>query len=92
MNGACISDALNTPGYEERLGCHTGAAEPGGVPVALRFYTDDDDDLEPALRRERGVSATFTLVDGIEVRLPVSLLGFTAALRARRDLLNVEGR
>ncbi len=57
MNGACISDALNTPGYEERLGCHTGAAEPGGVPVALRFYTDDDDDLEPALRRARGVFA-----------------------------------
>ena len=35
--------------------------------------------LLAGLRRERGGSATFTLVDGVTVRLPLSLLGFSAA-------------
>jgi invasion protein IalB len=42
--------------------------------------------LDPALRaafeRERAGAATFTLVDGVRVRLPFSLLGFSAATRA----------
>jgi invasion protein IalB len=39
--------------------------------------------LLEALRAERAGSATFTLVDGVQVRVPFSLLGFSAALRAR---------
>ena len=42
--------------------------------------------LDPAalasLRRERGGTAAFTLVDGVRVRLPFSLLGFSAGLAA----------
>jgi hypothetical protein len=34
------------------------------------------------LRRERAGSATFTLVTREQVRLPFSLLGFSAAFRA----------
>jgi invasion protein IalB len=41
-----------------------------------------DPALLAALKRERSGSATFTLVDGVKVRLPFSLLGFSAALRA----------
>ena len=38
-----------------------------------------------ALRRERGGSATFTLVDGVPVRLGFSLIGYLGSeLRARR--------
>ena len=43
-------------------------------------------ELLEALLRERAGSATFTLVDGVQVRLPFSLLGFTAAHRARASL------
>jgi invasion protein IalB len=42
-----------------------------------------DPALLAALRRERAAAATFTLVDGVRVRLPFSLLGFSAATRAR---------
>jgi invasion protein IalB len=42
-----------------------------------------DPNLLAALRRQRAGAATFTLVDGVEVRLPLSLLGATAALRAQ---------
>lgn len=41
-----------------------------------------DPELLEALRRERAGSATFTLVTGETVRLPFSLLGFSAAFRA----------
>jgi invasion protein IalB len=41
-----------------------------------------DADLLEALRRERAGAASFTLVDGVRVRLGVSLLGFSAALDA----------
>ncbi len=40
------------------------------------------DDLRRALRRERSVEVTLTLVDGVRVRLSASLLGFSAALDA----------
>lgn len=42
-----------------------------------------DADLLASLKRERRAEATFTLRDGVRVRLPVSLLGVTAALEAR---------
>ncbi len=38
--------------------------------------------LLSGLRGERRGSVAFTLVDGERVRLPVSLMGFSAALRA----------
>jgi invasion protein IalB len=40
-------------------------------------------ELAAALRRERSGSATFTLVEGIPVRLGFSLVGYAAAGRAR---------
>jgi invasion protein IalB len=40
------------------------------------------EDLGEALRRERSVEVTLTLVDGVRVRLSASLLGFSAALDA----------
>ena len=40
------------------------------------------EDLREALRRERSVEVTLTLVDGVRVRLSASLLGFSAALDA----------
>ena len=40
------------------------------------------DDLRAALERERTIEVTLTLVDGVRVRLSVSLLGFTAASTA----------
>ncbi len=39
--------------------------------------------LLKALRKERAASVTFTLVDGTAVRLPFSLIGLSAAIRAR---------
>ncbi len=42
-----------------------------------------DPELLAAMQRERAGSVSFTLVDGQAVRLPFSLLGFSAALRAR---------
>lgn len=39
-------------------------------------------DLQAALRRERTAVAGLTLAEGLQVRLPVSLLGFSAAERA----------
>jgi hypothetical protein len=44
-----------------------------------------DPELLEALRRERAGSVTFTLVDGVQVRLPFSLMGFSDALRALDD-------
>lgn len=41
-----------------------------------------DSELTAALRRERAGTATFTLVEGVPVRLGFSLMGFTAAWRA----------
>jgi invasion protein IalB len=41
-------------------------------------------ELAAALRRERSGIATFTPADGVPVRVPFSLMGYTAALRARR--------
>jgi invasion protein IalB len=52
----------------------------GGCEATLPL----DPELLAALRRERAATAAFTLVDGVKVRLPFSLLGFTAADRARR--------
>jgi invasion protein IalB len=40
-------------------------------------------ELAAGLRRERRGSVTFTPADGIPVRIGVSLIGYTAALRAR---------
>ena len=51
----------------------------GGCEATLPL----DGPLLAALRRERSGSATFTLVDGVTVRLPFSLLGFSAADAAR---------
>jgi invasion protein IalB len=45
-----------------------------------------DPELGQALRRERDGSATFTLVDGVAVRLPFSLIGYSAALRAAAEV------
>ena len=68
--------ALGTP--PERR-CRGGRAAPAGCEATLPL----DPDLAAALRRERGGSVTLTLVDGVQVRLPFSLLGFSAALAAR---------
>jgi invasion protein IalB len=43
-----------------------------------------DPDLAEGLRRERNAAVTVTLVNGDRVRLPVSLMGFTAGERALR--------
>jgi invasion protein IalB len=51
---------------------------PGGCDAVVPV----DPALLAALKRERSGRATFTLVDGVKVRLPFSLLGFTAALEA----------
>ena len=51
----------------------------GGCEATLPI----DPELAEALRRERGGSAIFTLVDGVPVRLGFSLLGYQAAARAR---------
>lgn len=40
--------------------------------------------LAAALRRERTATVTLTLADGVPVRIGVSLVGYVAALRARR--------
>jgi invasion protein IalB len=53
--------------------CIVGACE-AALPLG--------DDLVAELRRARGGTAEFTLVDASRVRLPFSLLGFSAALRA----------
>ena len=51
----------------------------GGCAATLPL----DPDLLAALRRERAGAATFTLVDGVPVRLTFSLMGFTDARRAQ---------
>ena len=43
-----------------------------------------DEDLRAALKAERGGSVEFTLLDGSRVRLPFSLMGFSAALAAAK--------
>jgi invasion protein IalB len=53
-------------------------------PAACEATLPLDPELADALRRERAGSVTLTLVDGVQVRLPFSLLGFSAALAARR--------
>lgn len=50
-------DALH---YEEGSGCYTGKVELGGVPVTLRLYPGEEDDLEPALQRARELLAGFS--------------------------------
>jgi invasion protein IalB len=45
-------------------------------------------ELSAALRRERQASVTFTPADGVPVRVPVSLIGYTAAIRARDTLVD----
>ena len=42
-------------------------------------------ELAATLRRERAGTATFTPADGVPVRIPFSLMGYTAALRAARE-------
>jgi invasion protein IalB len=42
-----------------------------------------DPELLEAVQRERGGSVTLTLVEGVKVRIPFSLLGVSAALAAR---------
>ncbi len=51
---------LDTPEalrYEEQSGCYTGKVELDGVPVTLRLYPGEEDDLEPALQRARELLA-----------------------------------
>jgi invasion protein IalB len=54
----------------------------GGTICEARAVLDDA--ILSAFRRERTVSVALTLVGGERVRLPVSLLGFTAGERALR--------
>ena len=42
-------------------------------------------ELDAALRRERTATVAFTLEEGLALRFPVSLLGYTAAARALTD-------
>jgi invasion protein IalB len=51
----------------------------GGCEATLPL----DPDLLDALKRERAGSLGFTLVDGVRVRIPVSLMGLSAAVAAR---------
>jgi invasion protein IalB len=51
-----------------------------------------DAELLAGLRRERSLEATLTLEDGVRMRLPVSLIGFSAALRALEAVRRVPGR
>jgi invasion protein IalB len=52
---------------------------PAGCEARLALTPE----LAAALRRERQASLTFTLAEGVTVRIGASLLGYTAALRAR---------
>lgn len=52
-------------------------------PAGCRAETPLDADLLDSLRRERSAEVTLTLRDEVRIRLPVSLLGLTAALKAR---------
>jgi invasion protein IalB len=52
---------------------------PAGCEARLALTPE----LAAALRRERQASVTFTPADGVPVRVGVSLVGYTAALRAR---------
>lgn len=45
-------------------------------------------ELLSALKRGRAAAVTFTLVEGVRVRVPVSLLGFTAAWTAAAAVLS----
>lgn len=47
---------------------------------------DLDPSLRESLKRERQAEITFTLLEGLRVRLPVSLSGVTAGIRAREAL------
>ena len=58
-------------------------------PAGCEATAPLDTGLLAALRRERGGSATLTLVDGVRVRLPFSLLGFSAALEAGGPLVSL---
>ena len=54
-------------------------------PRGCRAETPLDADLLDSLRRERSAEVTLTLRDEVRIRLPVSLLGLTAALKARDE-------
>ncbi len=56
------------------------------APAGCEAEAPLDPDLLQALRRERAAEVTFTLEDGVTVRLTASLLGFTAAWQALDDL------
>jgi invasion protein IalB len=51
-------------------------------PRGCRAETPLDADLLDSLRRERAAEVTLTLLDQVRIRLPVSLLGLSAALKA----------
>ena len=53
----------------------------GGCEATLPL----DPELLGILKRERAGSVGFTLVDGVRVRIPFSLMGLSAALAARGD-------
>jgi invasion protein IalB len=53
----------------------------GGCEATLPL----DAELLGILKRERAGSVGFTLVDGVRVRIPFSLMGLSAALAARGD-------
>jgi invasion protein IalB len=65
-----------------------GEAEPRAAPwrtcgpEGCEARLPADPSLLETLRRQRSAIVGFTLVDGARVRLPVSLMGFTAAERA----------
>lgn len=52
-------------------------------PTGCRAETPLDAGLLESLRRERAAEVTLTLRDQVRIRLPVSLLGLSAALKAR---------
>ncbi|PJN95834.1 hypothetical protein CNY89_06180, partial [Amaricoccus sp. HAR-UPW-R2A-40] len=68
-----------------RSGTIRSARSPGApaIRAAAGRRRPLDDDLLDSLRRERSAEVTLTLLDQVRIRLPVSLLGLTAALKAR---------
>ncbi|MBP7001945.1 invasion associated locus B family protein [Amaricoccus sp.] len=80
--------ALSTPlplFLPDGISIALGDAAPRDVPwrtcdrASCQALAPFDADLLAALKRERVADVTLTLLDGVRVRLPASLLGFTAA-------------
>lgn len=54
-------------------------------PLGCRAEATLDEGLLDSLKRERSAEVTLTLLDQVRIRLPVSLLGLSAALKARDE-------